>query len=413
MNIGLSMAFVGFLGALLLTNFKAALGVLESTAFHTVSSYDLVVIPLFILMGHWANRAGLIDELYDTAYKFMGHWRGGMAISAVASCAGFSAVSGSSPATVATIGTVAMPSMRKYNYDDSLSSGAIVAGGTLGILIPPSVILILYGALTEQSIGKLFLAGIIPGIMLTLLFMITVNIWTRINPNAAPSTSRVPWSERIRTLKNIWGILVLFIVVMGGIFLGVFTPTEASAAGAFGALLFLIFRRKLQLHTFLTDLLDTTKTTSMIFLILVGGHIFGYFLAISTIPAELAGWISGLDVNRYLILAFILLVYIVLGCIMDALAMLILTLPIFFPLIKSLGFDPIWFGIIQVLLQEQALITPPIGMNVFVLKGVFPEIELQTIFKGIWPFWFAIIVCLLLIILFPQTTTWLPNMLNR
>ena len=330
----------------------------------------------------------------------------------VGACASFAAVSGSSVATTATMGMVALPEMKRYKYDPGLAAGSIAAGGSIGILIPPSVILVLYGILTEQSIGKLFAAGFIPGVLEALFYMATIYILCKRNPLLGPKGERADFKQRIRSLKATWGVVVMFVVVIGGIYMGVFTPTEAAGAGAFGALIFALGRRKLNWKTFRDSLEETSKTTAMVFLILIGAALLGYFLAVTRLPFELSTFVSELDVNRYIILGMIILLYLILGAIMSSLAMIVLTVPIIFPVIETLGFDPIWFGILIVRVVEIGQITPPVGINVYVLKGVAKDLTLQGIFRGVLPFLVADICHVALLIAVPQIATFLPDLMG-
>jgi len=349
---------------------------------------------------------------YYTVYKWLGQFRGGLAMATVGACAGFAAVSGSSLATAATMGTVALPEMKKYKYDMALATGCIAAGGTLGILIPPSVVLVIYGILTEQPIGKLFLAGFIPGVLEAVFYMVTIFILCKRNPLMGPAGERTGFKEKIVALKDTWMVLVLFVVVIGGIYVGIFSPTEAAAVGAFGALILALGRRRLSWHSFTASLLETGKTTAMVLTILIGAMLFGYFLAVTRLPYELADIAAGLAVNRYIILGAVLALYIFLGCLMIPMAMIILTIPIVFPLIIALGFNPIWFGIITVRLFEIAQITPPVGMNVFVIKGVAKDVPIETIYRGVIPFFIADIFHLAMLVALPQISLFLPNLMK-
>lgn len=408
--IGIAMGLVGFCGFAYVAGADAALGVLKTVPYSTAASYALSVIPLFVLMGQFAFYSGLSKELYDAAYKWLGRFPGGMAMATIAGCAGFAAICGSSPATAATMGTVALPEMKKYKYHPGLATGSIAAGGTLGILIPPSVGFILYGVITQQSIGKLFLAGIIPGIVLAALFILTIWLVVLKRPDLGPPGPRVSFREKLMATGRTWGILLLFFVVIGGMLLGVFSPTEAAAVGAFGAM-FMAFAKGLMKWRVLVDcLLDTGRVTAMIFLILIGAMIFGYFLAVTKLPMQLADFLTGLDMPRYVILTGIILIYMFLGCIMDSLAMVLLTVPIFYPVVTGLGFDPIWFGVIMVIIMEQGLITPPVGLNVFVIGGIARDTELYTIFRGIFPFWITMLIMIVILVIFPQIALFLPNL---
>jgi len=412
MPIGIVMGLVGFAGATYLIGMDAGLAIVKLVPYTTFASYDLSVVPLFILMGTFAFYAGLSRDLYDTVYKWLGHLPGGLAMATVGACAGFAAISGSSVATAATMGTVALPEMRRYNYSPALATGSIAAGGTIGILIPPSVGFIIYGIITEQSIGKLFLAGFIPGVLEAVFYMTTISILTRRNPLMGPRGPSTSFMEKIASFKNTWVVLLLFLLIMGGLYFGIFTPTEAGGIGAFGAFVFALALRKLNWQVFKSSLVDSAKTTAMIFLILMGAMILGYFLSVSRIPFELSSIIGGLEVNRYIILVGILILLLFLGCVMDSLAILLLTIPIFFPLIISLGFDGIWFGVIVVRVCEIGLITPPVGVNVYVIKGIAKDVPMGTIFRGILPFLIADICHVTLLIVVPQLSLFLPGMMK-
>jgi len=410
MHIGISMALVGFLGFAYIVGVEPAMGVLRTVPYSTLSSQNLSVIPLFILMGAFALTAGISEDLYRTVHKWIGHFRGGLAMATVVACACFAAISGSSLATAATLGKVAMPEMKKYKYDTALATGCIAAGGSIGILIPPSVILIIYGIITEQSIGKLFLAGFIPGLLEALFYIVTIMILTRMNPLLGPPGPRSTMNERLMSLFKVWEVVVLFVVVIGGIYLGVFTPTEAAGVGAFGTFCFVIFRKKLTWETFCSSLLKTTKTTGMLFMVVMGAMILGYFFSVSRLPFELATWVGGLTVNRYVILLLILAIVGLLGCIMDSMAIVLLTVPVFYPMIQNLGFDPIWFGILVVRVTEMGLITPPVGLNVYIIHGITGE-RMGTIFRGVIPFIIADVCEIALLIAIPEITLFLPGLM--
>lgn len=409
MPVGLVMALVGCAGFACLTSVEGAFGVLRTVPFTTVASYDLCVLPLFLLMGSFAYYSGLSEALYHTAYKWIGGAPGGLAMATILGCSGFAAVSGSTLATAGTMGMIALPEMKRYNYDPALATGAVASGGSLGILIPPSSIFIIYGILTEQSIGKLFIAGVFPGILLASLFMASIYFRARRNYKLGPPGARTSFVEKLVALKESWGVLALFVLIMGGLYLGWFTPTEAAAVGAFGAFLFALAKRHLTKQNFIAALTETMRTTAMIFVIVIGAMIFGYFLAVSRIPFELASFAGGLPVSPYLILTGILVVYLFLGCIMDTLAMVILTVPIFYPVVLALGFDPIWFGVIMVVVSEMGVITPPVGLNVYVIHGVAKDVPLFTIFRGVVPFLLMMIICIVLVIVFPQIALFLPS----
>jgi tripartite ATP-independent transporter DctM subunit len=408
MPVGFSMAVVGFLGFSLLATFPAGFSMLALATYKTGASYVLTVIPLFILMGQFANQSRMGVELYQAAYRWLGFLPGGLAMATIGACAGFAAVSGSSMATAATMGTVALPEMKRFKYHDALATGCIAAGGTLGILIPPSTVMIVYGILTEQPIGTLFVAGIIPGLLLSGLFMVAIYVMARNNPALGPPGPQFTFRDKMLALKDTWGIISLFLLIIGGLYLGWFTPTEAAGVGAFGAFIVTMVKKRLSRQSLSDSLMETTLTTGMIFTILIGANIFGYFLTVSQMTDQLSVWVAGMGLNRYAVMMLICLVYIILGCLMDGLAIMVLTLPIVFPLIMELGFDPIWFGVIITVLMEMSLITPPVGMNVFIISGVARNVSMYTIFRGILPFFAAMLVCLALLIVFPQIATYLP-----
>ena len=411
MQIGVAMGLVGFCGFAYIIGFDAALGLLKTVPYATFSQQSLSVIPLFILMGSFCFSAGISEDLYRGIHKWLGHLRGGLATATVVACACFAAISGSSLATVATMGKVAMPEMRRYNYSAALATGSIAAGGSMGILIPPSVILIIYGIITEQSIGKLFLAGFIPGLLEGIFYIITIRVITGRDPKAGPRGPEAPFREKIMALRSTWEVAILFLVVIGGIYLGWFTPTEAAGVGAFGAFLLTIIRKKLNRNSFVKSLVDTSMTSGMLFAIILGAMVLGYFLSVTRLPHELATVVSTLPVNRYVILILILITTLVLGCVMDSMAIVLLTIPVFYPLILELGFDPIWFGILVVRVTEMGLITPPVGLNVYVIKGISGT-PMRTVFKGIYPFLIADLCEVILLIAFPQITLFLPNLMD-
>jgi C4-dicarboxylate transporter DctM subunit len=412
MPIGVVMGAVGFVGMVVLGGWAAGFGILGHVPYRTWSSYELSVAPLFILMGTLCFYAGVSQDLYKTAYNWLGSLPGGLAVATVGACAAFSAVCGSSVATAATIGTVALPEMKRYKYDPALATGCIAAGGTMGILIPPSVAMIIYGLLTEQSVGKLFLAGFIPGFIQAFFYMIVIYVICKRNPIMGPRGPQTSLREKFVSLKDSSAVLILFLVIMGGIYLGVFTPTEAGGIGAFGAFLFVVLRKKFTSKTLKDSLSSTIVTTAMLFIIVTGAMIFGYFLTVTKIPSELARFISLLAVNRYVILAAILVIYIFLGCIIESMSMMLLTVPIFFPVMQVLGFDPIWFGIIVVRMVEIAQITPPVGVNVYVITAMAGDIPMGTVFRGIFPFFIADLVEVVLLVVVPELATWLPSLMK-
>lgn len=421
--IAFSMGIVGFFGFAVMqglnfdniTEFRwtGALSMASKRIVDTAQEYSLSVIPLFILMGNFVTKSGLSHELYRASNAFLGHKKGGLSMATVVACGGFSAVCGSSLATSATMAKVAMPPMRKYGYADSLATASIAAGGTLGILIPPSVILVIYGLLTETSIRELFAAGFIPGFLGILLYLVAVRFVVWRTPEAGPAGKKLPWSERFLSLKGIWGILTLFTIVMGGIYLGIFTPTEAAGIGAGGAFMIALLRKSLSLSSIFDILTDTARTSAMLFAVLIGALIFSNFINRAGLPADLLNLVTNLDVPPMAVIFVILLIYIILGMVFESLSMLLLTVPIFFPLVQSLGFDLVWFGIVVVVVTEISLITPPVGMNVFVLSAVLKDVKTSTIFKGVTPFWVADIVRLALITLIAQISLFLPELLYR
>ncbi|MDH3838695.1 MAG: TRAP transporter large permease [Desulfobacteraceae bacterium] len=412
MPVGFAMGFLGLIGFSYVVNIDAGLNLLARDVWDVFSSYNLTVIPLFVFMGQIAFHAGISRRLYDSAYVLLGHRRGGLAMTTVGACAAFSAICGSTNATAATMATVALPEMKRYGYDMGLATGTVAAAGSLGILIPPSVIFIVYGILTEQSIGKLFAAGILPGILLCLLFLLTIHLRVMKNPSLAPPGPKSNIREKFRSFTGILETLLLFALVMGGIFFGIFTPTEAAAIGAFMTLLIAIIRGQLHWKGFIQSLADTTKISCMIMVIVTGAVIFGHFMAITRIPYILADYVSSLPLPPHAIIGVIIFVYLIGGCFMDALAMIMLTIPIFFPVVQTLGFDPIWFGVVIVLITEMGVITPPVGINVYVVYGVARDVPLEKIFRGVFPMLISLLVCNLLLILFPQIALWLPSLMR-
>ena len=416
MPVAYVMILVGWLGFSYMISFKGGLNLLSRNIYETFSSYGLTTIPLFILMGQIAFNAGIGRRLYDTAYKFLGSTRGGLAMATVTACTAFGAVCGSSPATAATMATVGLPEMKRYKYADELSSGAVASGGGLGMIMPPSVVLIVYGILTEQSIGALFVAGIIPAIVMTILFIITVVILCRLHPDQGPSGESFTWRQKMKSLSGMGDTLAVFILVMGGLFFGLFTPTEAAAVGAFGVLAVSVLKRQLSWDGFVRSLYETLRTSCMVMFLIAGAAVFGKFLAVTRIPFNIASGVGGLNLSPFMILMIIVLVYMIGGCVMDALALVMLTIPIFYPLVvDQLAYDPIWFGVIIVLITQMGVITPPVGINVYVVYGVSQNtgtgIPLESIFKGILPFLAAIFIGIVLMIIFPQIITWLPNLM--
>jgi tripartite ATP-independent transporter DctM subunit len=408
MPIAAAMALVGVGGTAWIAGWPAALAIVRQGPFERATSYTLVVIPLFVMMGYLAARAGLSQKLFHAANVWLGHWRGGLAMATVGACAGFSAICGSSVATGATMCTVALPEMRRFRYADSLSTGSIAAGGTLGILIPPSIIFVIYGIMTEQSIGKLLLAGIVPGLVLTLLFLAAIAVVTAVNPTLGAPGPAATWGQRLRSVGDVWEVLVLFAIVIGGLYFGLATPSESAAFGAVGALFFGLAKRSLGWRGLLSALDETVRTTAMVFFIVIGADLFGYFVTLSQMPMRLAAWLGMMQVAPVVVLWAIIVTYIVLGALMDELAMILLTVPIFFPVVTAVGYDPIWFGVIIVLVVQIGLIAPPVGLNVFVIGGIARDVPLATIYRGVLPFIAAQILMLVLLTLWPGLALVLP-----
>jgi len=408
MWIGFSMGLIGFFGFAYIVGIGPAFKMLATVPFTTLSNYTISVIPMFILMGVVAGNTGISESLYRSANTWMGHVRGGLAMATTVACGAFAAICGHSGAGTITMGKIAIPEMRRYKYSESLSTACVSAGGTLGILIPPSLAFILYAILTEESVGKLFMAGIFPGILLVVLFIIIIGILARINPLLAPAGGKATFREKIVSLKYTWPMVVLFLMVMGGIYGGIFTPTEAGAVGAIGAIIIAAVNRQLTRRNFIDSLKETLLTSGMILTIIMGAFIFMRFLSVSQLPFALSGIVVGLPFDRHVIFVFIIILYIILGMFMDIMPCIILTIPILFPVVIALGFDPIWYGVIMVLVIEMGMITPPIGINVFILSGV-TGVPVGTIFRGVWPFVAAELICIAIVTIFPQIALFLPN----
>ena len=408
--LGFSMLVVGGVGFGILRGSGPALEMIVQQIMDVVLNTNFAVLPMFLLMGAFVFRAGLSDDLYEAADAWLGHHRGGLAMATIAACGGFAAVSGSSLATVATMAKVAIPPMRKYKYADSLAAGTIAAGGTLGILIPPSAALIIYGILTEEGIAELFAAGIIPGIISVILYILVIVVITHFRPEMGPRGKRTNWRIRFEKLYRVWGIVLLFFLILGGISFGVFTPNEAGGIGAIGALLFAALRRKLTWGVLFESLVEAAQTTAMVFMIAIGALILNNFIALAGISSGVINWIESLNFAPFAVLLVILVFFVALGTVVEGLAMIFLTVPIFVPVIESLGFNLIWFGIVLVMMTEISLITPPIGLNVFVMKSMMPDVPLNVIFRGIGPFFCADIIRLMVVIFFPAVALWLPNL---
>ena len=412
MPVGLAMAIVGFSGFWFLVSFKAAITMVGADIWTTFSKYGLTVVPLFVFLGYLAFNSGIAEKLYNTAYRWFGHWRGGLAIATIGADELFAAICGSNTATAATMGAVALPQMTKYNYDTRLSSGTVVTGGTLGTVMPPSVVLIVIGLQTEQSIIKLFMGGILPAILLGLLFVLTIFVLCRIYPDFGPSGPKSTLKEKIRSLIGVTEAVVIFVLVIGGLYTGLFTPTEAGAVGVFFALVVTFVTGRLTWKGFVSSFRDTLKLSCMVFMLVTGAIIFGRFLAVTRIPFMVADFAASLDVSRFVILAFVLLIYLIGGCFMDSLGFLVLTIPIFFPMGVKLGFDPIWYSIILTMVTTMGAITPPVGVNIYVVKALAPEIHLGTIFKSVSFFLLACIISIVILIVFPEIVLLIPGMMN-
>lgn len=409
--VAVSMALTGIGGFWYLNGWSGVAFTLGAAPFEAVFPYSLSVVPLFILMGVFAAQAGLSRSLYDAVNAFTGHFRGGLAMATIGACALFGAVCGSSLATSATMCQVALPQMRRHGYDDRLATASIAAGGTLGVLIPPSVILVLYGLLTETSIGQLFVAALLPGLLATLLYMGAIWVQVRRKPELGPASERQSWRERLRVLGRVGNVLLLFLVVIGGMYLGWFSPTEAAAVGALGAFAMALLSGRLSRATFIDGITQTAQTSGMIFMILIGAGLFNYFIETSNLPSFLVGTIQDAGLAPYTVLFLVILFYIGLGCVMDALSMVLLTIPFIFPMVAALDFNPVWFGIIVVTVAEIGLITPPVGMNLFVIQAAAPDVRQATIFKGIGPFLVADVVRIAILVAIPAISLWLPGMM--
>ncbi|MEW6490009.1 MAG: TRAP transporter large permease [Thermodesulfobacteriota bacterium] len=411
MPVAYAMALVGFAGFAYVISLNAALNLLSREVYSVFSSYGLTVIPLFILMGQIAFNAGISRRLYDCAYKWLGGLRGGLAMATVAACTAFGTVCGSSPATAATMAVVGLPEMRRYGYGNALAAGSVAAGGSLGMLMPPSVVMIVYGILTEQSIGRLFTACIVPALYVTAWFLGAVWFHCRRHPDAGPAGERFSWRERRKALGELWETLLVFGLVMAGLLTGFFTPTEAGGVGAFLMLAVAVLARQITWKGVVKSLYETVRTSCMVLLLIAGAVIFGRFLAVTRIPFEMATWVGDLDLPRWAVMMLIVGMYLLGGCFIDALALVMLTIPIFYPIVLGLGYDPLWFGVIIVLITQMGVITPPVGINVYVVNGIAREIPLQTIFRGVVPFLGALVLGTLSLIAFPQIVTFLPRLL--
>lgn len=410
--IATGMLLVGVAGFGIIKNMPAAMNLVSIDMFSSFSSYNMSVVAMFTWMGFLALHSGIGSKLYDFAYKMIGHWPGGLAMASEMACAGFGAVCGSGPATTATIGSIAFPEMKKYGYDRSLYTASVASGGGLGLLIPPSITAIVYGVATEQSIGKLFIAGIGAGLLLMFLFMIVIYVVTIKDPSKAPRGEKSTWKERAASVSGgLLETLIIFVFSVGGLSAGWFTPTEGGAIGAFAMLVVVLVRRKLSYKAFVASLFDTAKTVGMVMFIVACATTFGRFIALAQIPVAITGLLAQYDIPGWVTMVLILIVYLIAGCFIDSLPLIMLTVPIFYPVVTGIGYDPIWFGVIITLVCCMGMITPPVGIDVYVAKNVAGDVPLQVIFRGIWPFLFAIFVCIALIMLFPQIVLFLPNLL--
>jgi tripartite ATP-independent transporter DctM subunit len=412
MPLAFSMGLVGVIGIGLTRGWMPALASTAQVVQETGFAYTLSVIPLFILMGNFVARAGLAHELFHAAYTFVGHRKGGLAHATIAACAGFGAICGSSIATAATMSKVAYPSMKKLGYSDALSTGVIASGGTLGIMIPPSTIMVIYGIVTETHIGKLFAAGVLPGILTAMLLMVAVVLMTLRDPEHAPAGEKFTWKQRLEALRGIWGVLLLVIVVLGGIYGGVFTATEGAGMGAAGAFLFAWARKALTWESLIGILVESARTTAMLFTLLIAATVFANFVNFTTMPGDLKEWITHLGLSPVMVVGAMMVIYIILGTVMEELTMVLLTIPLFFPIVVQLGFDPVWFGVLIVMVIQIGLISPPVGMNLFVLNTLLPKVGLGTIFRGCWPFVVMQVVTLAILLFFPSISLYLPSIMT-
>jgi tripartite ATP-independent transporter DctM subunit len=410
--VALAMGVTGFVGFAVVSGLEPAMGLLKTVPYTTVSNYSMSVVPLFVLMGVFSFYSGISRDLYTAANKWLARLPGGLSMATIVASAGFAAMCGSSAASTATFGSVALPEMRKARYAPGFAAASVAAGGTLAIMIPPSTGFIVYGVVTQQSIGKLFIAGILPGILLTTMYVLGIYVVAKRNPQVAPPGDDCSFVEKLGSLKGTWPMILLFMFVMGGIWGGVFTPTEGGAVGAFGSFLFMLWRRQLTWRNMIACMTETANVTAMVFLILIGAFIFGYFLTVTGLPQAMAAFFSGLPVSRYVILLGILIVYLILGCIMDSLSMVVLTTPIFFPVITSLGFDPIWYGVMMVVAMEQGQLTPPVGLNLYVITGVAKDVPMHEIIRHMWPYIGVLVIFMVVMVLFPQLALFLPSMMK-
>ncbi len=410
--LAFAMGLVGFIGLGLLRGWAPTMANAAQVVYDTGFAYTLSVVPLFILMGNFVARAGLAQELFAAAYAFIGHLRGGLAHATVLACAGFGAICGSSIATAATMAKVAYPPMKKLGYSNSLSTGVIAAGGTLGIMIPPSTIMVIYGIVTETNIGKLFAAGVLPGLMCAGLLMLGIAFTTWRDPAAGPAGERSTWAQRWRAVRGIWGVVLLVVVVLGGIYGGIFTATEGAGIGASGAFLFALARRALTWKSLLEVLVESARTTAMLFTILIAAMLFSSFVNFTSMPADLKAWILQQGLSPLMVVGAMMVIYVLLGTIMEELSMVLLTIPVFFPIVVGLGFDPVWFGVLIVLVVQIGLISPPVGMNLFVLNSLLRDVTLAQIFRGVWLYVLMLVIALFIVLEFQPLSLWLPSLMK-
>jgi tripartite ATP-independent transporter DctM subunit len=406
------MAFAGFIGFAMIVNVKAALGLIAQDTYSIFSSYGFTVIPLFVLMGQIGVSAGMARSLYDSAYKFIGHISGGLAIGTVMAGTAFKAICGSTTATTATFATIAVPEMDRYGYDKRLSCGTVATVGTLGAIIPPSVTVIIYGLLTETSIGKLFLAGILPGLMIAFSFVVTLFGWCKMNPKLGPKGEKSTWKERLTSLLPVSWVLAIFLLVVGGLMAGVFTPTEAGSVGALSVLILVVAKKDITLKSFIKSLMDSLHIACMVFMLLAGATILGHFFAVTKMPYLVADWLGALPIHRSLIMMIIIIAYLVGGSFIEDLAFLILATPIFLPIVLKLGYDPVWYGVIVCVTSMIGIIIPPVAINVFIVSGI-TKVPIGTVYKGIYPYIVGMSICLLILLFFPEISLWLPNLLIK
>jgi len=412
LGIGISMAFAGFIGFAMIVNVKAALGLIAQDTYSIFSSYGFTVIPLFVLMGQIGVSAGMARSLYDSAYKFIGHISGGLAIGTVMAGTAFKAICGSTTATTATFATIAVPEMDRYGYDKRLSCGTVATVGTLGAIIPPSVTVIIYGLLTETSIGKLFLAGILPGLMIAFSFVVTLFGWCKMTPKLGPKGEKSTWKERLTSLLPVSWVLAIFLLVVGGLMAGVFTPTEAGSVGALSVLILVVAKKDITLKSFIKSLMDSLHIACMVFMLLAGATILGHFFAVTKMPYLVADWLGALPIHRSLIMMIIIIAYLVGGSFIEDLAFLILATPIFLPIVLKLGYDPVWYGVIVCVTSMIGIIIPPVAINVFIVSGI-TKVPIGTVYKGIYPYIVGMSICLLILLFFPEISLWLPNLLIK